>query len=127
MSHLGCSFPRRTVQKDGNPWRYLLRIKEGKPLVSDASATNAVHHSVRGDLLRPANWHLEPRRARRIAVVLPILPCRHKENHTSVPNLDVVTAELCYQEHFDKAQAVFEANVRNTASIMASATSVASG
>ena len=51
MSHLGCVFPRRTVQKDGNPWRYLLRIKEGKPLVSDASATNAVYYSVRDDLL----------------------------------------------------------------------------
>ena len=35
--------------------------------------------------------------------------------------------QLFYQEHFDKVRAVFEANVRNTASIMVSATSVASG
>ena len=93
MSHLGCGFLRRTIQKDGNPWWRLLRIKEGKPQVSDASATNAVYRSVRGDLLRPANWRLGPRRAGRVVIVLPILPCRHKENHTSVPNFDVVTAE----------------------------------
>ena len=93
MSHLSCGFLRRTIQKDGNPWRRLLRIKEGKPQVSNASATNAVYHSIRGNLLRPANWHLGPRRAGRAAIVLPILPCRHKENHTSVPNFDVVAAE----------------------------------
>src|SRR5437762_3080097 len=52
-----------------------------------------MYHSVRGDLLRPANWHFGPRCAGRVAIVLPILPCRHKGNHTSVPNLDAVTAE----------------------------------
>jgi hypothetical protein len=93
MSHLGCGFLRRTIQKDGNPWRRLLRIKEGKPQVSNASATNAVYHSLRGNLFRPANWHLGPRRAGRVAIVLPILPYRYKENHTSVSNFDVVTAE----------------------------------
>jgi hypothetical protein len=35
--------------------------------------------------------------------------------------------QLFYQENFDQARMVFEANGRNTASIMASATSVASG
>jgi hypothetical protein len=35
--------------EDGNPGRRLLRIKWGKPQVCDASATNAVYHSIRGD------------------------------------------------------------------------------
>ena len=93
MSHLGCGFLRRTMQKDGNPWRRLLRIKEGKPQVRNASATNAVYHSVRGDLLRPANWHPGPRRAGQVAIILPMLPCRHKESHTSILNFDAVAAE----------------------------------
>jgi len=92
-SHLGCCFLRRAVHEDRNPGRRLLRIKEGKPHVSNASATHAVYHSIRGDLLRPANWHLGPRRAGRVAIVLPILPCRHKENHTSVLNFGDVKAE----------------------------------